>query len=87
MFVYFNDLKSEHIFVVLRDSLMDMHPSTISDAYATQLNAAVSISNTFSTEPPVNVKYPVKFINTQSIVRVNETTLYKTENHFDSITT
>jgi hypothetical protein len=35
MFVYFNDLKTEHILVLLRDSLMDLTPTEISDAYVT----------------------------------------------------
>ena len=82
MFVYFNDLKTEHIVVLLRDSLMDLTPTAISDAYVTQLNAAVSVTNPYQTNAPVNIQYPVKFLNTQSMVRVNQTILNATENHF-----
>ncbi|CAD8043970.1 unnamed protein product [Paramecium primaurelia] len=83
MFVYFNDLKTQRVVVFLKDSLMELIPTKLSDAYTTSLKTAVSISNTLSNSS-TSVIYPVKFINTQSIVRINTTLLAKTTFHFDS---
>ncbi|CAD8135596.1 unnamed protein product [Paramecium octaurelia] len=83
MFVYFNDLKTQRVVVFLKDSLMELVPSHLSDAYTTSMKAAVGISNTLS-DSKTSVIYPVKFINTQSIVRINITLLSKTVFHFDS---
>ncbi|CAD8138370.1 unnamed protein product [Paramecium pentaurelia] len=86
MFVYFNDLKTQHIVVVLRDSLMEIKPTHLSEAYTTKLNAGVMIQNSLS-DSKVGVVYPVKFINTQSIVRLNQTILKKNRYEFDAINT
>ncbi|CAD8046367.1 unnamed protein product [Paramecium sonneborni] len=86
MFVYFNDMKQQRIVVFLRDSEMELIPIELSDAYTTQLKPTVSISNTLS-DKNVKVSYPVKFINTQSIVRVNASLLEKITFHFESIKT
>ncbi|CAD8054095.1 unnamed protein product [Paramecium sonneborni] len=82
MFVYFNDLKQQHIAVVLRDSLMEIKPTHLSEAYTTNLNASVLIQNQLS-DSKVGVKYPVKFINTQSIVTLNETKLKSNQYKFE----
>ncbi|CAD8136573.1 unnamed protein product [Paramecium octaurelia] len=86
MFVYFNDLKTQHLVVVLRDSLMEIKPTHLSESYTTNLNARVSIQNSLS-DTKVAVSYPVKFINTQSIVRLNETILSKNHYEFDAVNT
>ncbi|CAD8142567.1 unnamed protein product [Paramecium octaurelia] len=83
MFVYFNDLKTQRVMVFLRDSLMELVPNHLSDAYTTSMKAAVGISNTLS-DSKTSVIYPVKFINTQSMVRVNVSLLAKTVFHFNS---
>ena len=62
---------------------MELIPTKLSDAYTTYLKTAVSITNTLS-DSRTSVIYPVKFINTQSIVRINTTLLAKTTFHFDS---
>lgn len=49
--------------MVLRDSLMEIKPTHLSEAYTTKLNAGVMIQNSLS-DSKVGVVYPVKFINT-----------------------
>lgn len=70
MFIYLNNGQKNLWLSLFRDAIMTLSPTELSKQYVTKLDAAVSIYN-YDEAKSVVASYPVKFLNTQSIVKID----------------
>ncbi|CAK84006.1 unnamed protein product (macronuclear) [Paramecium tetraurelia] len=82
MYMYVNNQQNVQKMVgFLRDALVNLQPSHLSNQYITNLVATVNITNQAVTKP-MSIKYPVKYINTQTYIQVNQEELAKQNAEF-----
>ncbi|CAD8204674.1 unnamed protein product [Paramecium pentaurelia] len=82
MYMYVNNQQNiQKMIGFLRDAIAILQPSHLSNQYVTQLMATVNITNQVITKP-MQISYPIKYINTQTYISIDQNELSKQNGQF-----
>ncbi|CAK68653.1 unnamed protein product (macronuclear) [Paramecium tetraurelia] len=82
MYMYVNNQQNiQKMIGFLRDAIAILQPSHLTNQYVTNLMATVNITNQVVTKP-YQISYPIKYVNTQTYIKVDQEELSKQKDSF-----